>query len=359
MVSKDTFRQIDSAEAKIPSTYFSPQVQVAIRLNSNESPYSLPVAWQKELASAVESIQFNRYPDRFALNLRSALANYHSKNVENIFVANGSNEVIQSIYLALSIRSKVGLFEPTYLLHSHIANILGVPVVQFLRNDEFKIDKSTLDNVVSNRELSIIMLCSPNNPTGNCEDLSTVEYICSNFDGVVVLDEAYVQFSNKSGIELLEKYENLIVIRTFSKTWSAAGLRLGYCIGSGTVIERLQNVSLPYHLDSIKQVAGILALEYQDEIQLATNKIINQRNETYKLLKKLPLQVYESEANFIMFRPLNKQSQKLFNALIEKSILIRYLDSFFNLEPALRVTMGTPEEMDRFHEALEDCLKYI
>lgn len=344
------------SKPKLSSTYFSPQVQVAIRLNSNESPFGLPHRWQSELSKAIDSIQFNRYPDRLSVNLRNALANYHKMSPENIYVANGSNEVLQSIYLAHCRSGKVGMFEPTYLLHSHIANIVSVPTLRYFRDESFRTDKQELDRAIDNNDLSLLLLCSPNNPTGNCESHEIIEYACSNFDGLVVVDEAYVQFSKQNITGLLKTYENLIIVRTFSKTWGSAGLRLGYCLAAPEIISQLFSVSLPYHVDAIKQIGGILALEYEDDILESTGEIIKQRNETYEFLKTLPLDVFESDSNFIMFRPQTVQSDQLFNSLIEKSILIRFLDSFYNLEPALRVTIGTRDEMARFHDVLSDCL---
>ncbi len=344
------------SQPRLGSGYFSPQVQVAIRLNSNESPFPLPQKWQSELAKAVEGIQFNRYPDRFAMSLRAALANYHSLKTENIFVANGSNEVIQSIYLTLCRDKKVAMFEPTYLLHSHIANIVRVQTQRYLRDENFRVARSELEQAVDQEDLGVIMLCSPNNPTGNCESTEIIEYACANFKGTVVVDEAYVQFSTQHITDLLDKFDNLAIVRTFSKTWGSAGLRLGYCMASADTVEGLFNICLPYHVDAIKQIAGILALEYENDIIKSTNEIVKQRNKTFGYLKTLPLDVFESESNFIMFRPKTVSSEDLFNALIEKSILIRYLNSFHNLEPTLRVTIGTQDEMDRFHEALNECL---
>ncbi|MCU1489993.1 MAG: hisC, partial [Acidimicrobiaceae bacterium] len=255
--------------------YHSPQLEVEVRLNTNEAPEPPPEAFLEALAAEVALSRLNRYPDRDARELREALAAHHGVRPSQVFCANGSNEVLQSLLLAYGGPGRsVAVFEPTYALHSHIARITGTGVVEGERGPDFLLDSAELDRVLAVAAATdlegipgdvvnpvITFVCSPNNPTGRLEPIEIVNEVLAKAPGLVVVDEAYGQFARRSALELLDARPRLVVVRTFSKTWSLAGLRLGYAVADEEVVASMERVALPYHLDSLKQIAGRLALE--------------------------------------------------------------------------------------------------
>ncbi len=232
--------------------YHSPQAEVAIRLNTNESPLPPPPGWLDALAAELRQIPFNRYPDRSASGLRQALAGFHGVKPEQVFCANGSNEVLQSLCLAYGGPGRsAAVFEPTYALHSHIAHLSSTAVVEGQRRPDFSLDLDVARDITRQSSPALTFLCSPNNPTGMTDDRSAVEDVLSVASGLVVVDEAYGQFSDWSALSLVDEAKPLVVTRTFSKTWSMAAVRLGYLIGPPEVVATLQRVARPYHHDAV------------------------------------------------------------------------------------------------------------
>jgi histidinol-phosphate aminotransferase len=236
--------------------YHSPQLAVEVRLNTNESPYPPPAAWLEALREELRTIAFHRYPDRAAWELRKALADLHTVRPEQIFCANGSNEVLQSLCLAYGGPGRrVATFEPTYALHAHIAHLTGTGVTEAARRPDFSLDLELVDDTLRQAAPTITFLCSPNNPTGLADDPSAVRHILERAPGLVAVDEAYGQFADWSALDLVADDKPIVVIRTYSKTWSMAAMRLGYLVGPVEVVEALERVALPYHLDAVKQAA--------------------------------------------------------------------------------------------------------
>ncbi len=205
--------------------YHSPQVDAEVRLNTNESPFAPPDAWREELLAALEEVSFHRYPDRPATELRRAVADLHGVAPDEVFCANGSNEVLQCLLLAFGGPGRRALlFEPTYALHSHIARLTGTELVEGARDDDFLIDPRQAEDLLATHRPDITFLCSPNNPTGRAEPRRTVAAVCAAAPGLVIVDEAYGQFSPSSALELRGPAQpGLVVTRTFSKTWAMAG----------------------------------------------------------------------------------------------------------------------------------------
>jgi histidinol-phosphate aminotransferase len=344
--------------------YHSPQVEVDVRLNTNESPEPPPEAFMEALADELRSIQLHRYPDREAAALRAALAAHHGVEPDRVFCANGSNEAIQCLLLAFGGPGRPAmLFEPTYALHSHIAMLTGTPVVAGRRDAAFRVDQAEVARMVAvSAELhgpaspAVSFLCSPNNPTGGVETVETVRAVLSLVPGILAVDEAYGQFAPWSALELLESEPRLVVVRTFSKTWAMAGLRLGYVIGDPGVLAALSNVALPYHLDALKQAAGRLALGFGDEMRARAAATIEERGRVAVALGELPVEAWPSDANFILFRASSRAGSAVWEGLLDRSVLIRNLSDWPGLEGCLRVTIGTPAENDRFLSALREVL---
>jgi histidinol-phosphate aminotransferase len=346
-------RVLPRPEVQAMEGYHSPQVACEVRLNTNESPFSPPSAWQEALADEVAQLDVRRYPDRAARALRADIAEHHHVSPDQVFVANGSNEVLQTMLLTYGGPGRSVLtFEPTYAMHSHIARTIGSRMVVGNRRDDFTIDPAYASDLVATEQPDVVFLCSPNNPTGMIEPRSLVEAMSEQVPGVLLVDEAYGQFAEWSAQELLSEDRALCVSRTYSKTWAMAGVRLGYLLGPSWMITEFDKVVLPYHLDSIKQAAGRLALRYSAEMRARVGELVNQRNVLVSGLSALPVQVWPSEANFILFRPTTMPADALWEALVQRSVLVRNCASWPGLEGCLRVTVGTQEENGAFLDAM-------
>ncbi|HZU72282.1 MAG TPA: histidinol-phosphate transaminase [Acidimicrobiales bacterium] len=337
--------------------YHSPQVDVTVRLNTNEAPLSPPPAFVDALAEEIRRIPFNRYPDRRAWDLRLALSRLHGMGPEQIFCGNGSNEVLQCLLLALGGHGRnVAVFEPTYRLHSHIAGITGTGVAAGGRAADFSLDLDEVSRVLRQASPAITFLCSPNNPTGMSEPKETIEAVVDMAPGLVVVDEAYGQFARWSAVPLVADGGRVAVVRTFSKTWSMAGARLGYLVAPPAVVEMLEKVVLPYHLDSIKQAAGRIALGFTAEMEARVAGVVEERGRLAAALGDLPVDTWPSDANFVLFRPRLLDGPAVWAGLVERSVLVRDCNEWPGLEGCLRVTVGTPAENDCFLAALAEVL---
>ena len=337
--------------------YHSPQVQVRVRLNTNESPVPPPAAWRDAFAAELSRVEWHRYPDRAATALREGIAALHGVAPQQIFAANGSNEVLQTLLLTYAGPGRtVATFEPTYQLHGHIARLTGAAVVEGERAADFTLDLAEVQRVVSLAAPMVTFLCSPNNPTGLVEPESNVRAVLRIVPGLLVVDEAYGQFASWSALDLVDDDTPLVVTRTFSKTWSMAGARLGYLVGPTWLVEELDKVVLPYHLDAAKQIAGRLALNFADEMEARVQLIVSERERLTSALSAMPLDVFPSGANFLLFRPRTASGREVWQGLVERSVLIRDCSGWPRLANCLRVTVGTPAENDEFLTALSEVL---
>jgi histidinol-phosphate aminotransferase len=337
--------------------YHSPQVDVAVRLNTNESPYPPPPAWRDAYLEELAAIPYHRYPDRDARDLRAAIAALHDVAPEQVFAANGSNEILQLLCLAYGGHGRsVAVFEPTYRLHSHIARITGTNVVTGTRTDDFALPPEEVDRVLASADPAITFLCSPNNPTGLVEPPELIEHTLAQVPGVLVVDEAYGQFAPWSALSLVGDGVPLAVVRTYSKTWSMAACRLGYVVTSSAIVGTLEKVVLPYHLDASKQAAGRLALRFREEMDARVAAIVEERGRVVAGLSALDVDLWPSGANFVLFRPRRADGDAIWQTLLEQSVLVRNCASWPRLDDCLRVTIGTPAENDAFLRAMKEAV---
>jgi histidinol-phosphate aminotransferase len=342
--------------------YHSPQANAEVRLNTNESPLAPPEGWLNELSDELRRIDFNRYPDREASALRGALAEFHDLDPTQVFCANGSNEVLQCLLFAYGGAGRsVAIFEPTYALHRHIASLTATTVVSGWRTPDYRLDLDVVDDLLESSRPVITFLCSPNNPTGRADPPDVVRHVLERAPGLVVVDEAYGQFAPCSALDLVHGdgpgSDRLVIVRTFSKTWSMAACRLGYLVGDPAVVDACDTVALPYHLDAVTQLAGRLALRHADAMEAGAAVLKEERGRIAAALAELPVQTWPSDANFVLFRPLARAAGQVWADLLASSVLIRDCSTWPGLDECLRVTVGTSEENDRFLAALRLSLE--
>ena len=340
--------------------YHSPQLDVPVRLNTNESPYSPPPEFVDAWLEALRAAPLNRYPDRDARALRTALGDQVGQPVERLFCANGSNEVLQTILLTFGGAGRTAaVFEPTYALHSHIALVSGTHVVVGERAADFTVDPSAALAFLREHRPALVFLCSPNNPTGTVEPSGTVEAIVDATDGLLVVDEAYGEFAEHSAIELVADDRPLVVARTYSKVWSMAALRLGFCVAPPWVVEELEKVVLPYHLAVPTQLAGVLALRYGSEMDERVSLLVQERERVRAELGAVDgVTVFPSGANFVLVR-VHGDGHALWQRLVDRGVLVRDFSDWPRLAECLRVTVGTPDENDTFLAALREAVEEV
>ena len=284
--------------------YRAPQLDAAVKLNTNESPYPPPESFTKELQDRVAGLALNRYPVRDFLEVREALAADLGTLTDRVWLANGSNEIILQLLLAYGgAERKVMTFEPTYEMHGHITRVTGTRHLRARRNPNYSMDLDASIDAIQTYRPDIVFLCSPNNPTGNSNPAEDIIAICERTPALIILDEAYVEFSGRSHLRLVEEFENLVICRTFSKAWRLAGIRVGYLVAQPAIHEEVQKVRLPYHLSSLTQAAALSALNHSAEIKGTIETLMYERDRVYRELSTMRgINAFPSDANFILFR---------------------------------------------------------
>ena len=339
------------------SGYHSPQVDVPVRLNTNESPFPPPRQWIDALNDVVSSIDWNRYPDRSAQELREVIAKRHGVDASMVFVANGSNEVLQTILLTYAGHGRtVATFEPTYQMYAQIARVAGADVVVGERRADMTLDSHEIERVMQKHRPAVAFLCNPNNPTGLVEPRENLDVLLQHATGIVVVDEAYAEFADWSAVDMVSQDKALAVTRTFSKTLSMAALRVGYVIAPAWMVEQLSIAVLPYHLDSFKQAATIAALSFTQEMEERVALIKAERSRIESDLSSHDIEVWPSGANFVLFRPRSVPAKQVWESLLADGVLVRDCSSWARLDGCLRVTVGTPEENSAFLAAMRKAL---
>ena len=345
------------------SPYGAPQVSASAQLNTNENPFAPSTALVTAITKRVAEVSatLNRYPDRDAIALRAGLAKYITAqtgiffDVANLWAANGSNEIIQSIFLAFGRDSALG-FTPSYSMHPLIAKVTSVNWLEGKRRDDHSLDVAVAAQQVLTAKPTLTFITTPNNPTGSVVKISEIVELAkatASIGGLLVVDEAYAEFSSEiSAVTLIAKYPNVIVIRTMSKAFAFAGARLGYLIADPAVIDALQLVRLPYHLSAITQAVAEVALSFADELLAGVDTLIAQREVVQAGLAKLGLAITPSAANFLLFGGFNQPADQLWQKLLDRGILIRDV----GLLGQLRVTIGTAAENQAFLSALTEVL---
>ncbi|MFD6417965.1 histidinol-phosphate transaminase [Streptomyces sp. NPDC060194] len=348
-------------ELKGQSPYGAPQLDVPVRLNTNENPYPLPEPLVERIAERVREAArgLNRYPDRDAVELRTELARYltrtcgHEVGAANVWAANGSNEVLQQLLQTFGGPGRTAIgFEPSYSMHALIARGTGTGWISGPRHDDFTIDVDAACASIAANAPDVVFVTSPNNPTGTAVEADTVLALYDAAQAVgptlVVVDEAYGEFSHHASLLPLIAGRPLMVLsRTMSKAFGAAGLRLGYLAAHPAVVDAVQLVRLPYHLSSVTQATALAALEHTDTLLGYVQQLKDERDRMVAALRGIGYEVTESDANFIQFGRF-EDSHTVWQRILDHGVLVRD-----NGVPGwLRVSVGTPAENDAFLEAV-------
>jgi histidinol-phosphate aminotransferase len=342
------------------SAYGAPQVPADAVMNTNENPYPLSEKLSAAIAARVleAAKNLNRYPDRDATVLRSKLAQFinslsaTSLIEKNIWAANGSNEIIQSLFMAFGSGSALG-FTPSYSMHPLIAKVTGVSWINGSRREDFTLDYDSALAQIQREKPALTFITTPNNPTGSTLSLDEIEKLAKATPGLLVIDEAYAEFSEEtSAVTLIEKYPHVVVIRTMSKAFAFAGVRLGYLVADEAVINAMYLVRLPYHLSALTQAAGEVALDYQEELLANVARLRADRKTLAQEITALGLTVVPSDANFLLFGGFAKPAAQLWQEMLERGVLIRDV----GLLGYLRVTIGNEAENKKFIDSLSACL---
>jgi len=312
--------------------------KAGIFLDANENPYG----------------HLNRYPDPNQSELKTALSELKKVDTKNIFIGNGSDEAIDLVY---RIFCKPGVdkaltFSPTYGMYEVSAGINNVELIKIPLDASFQIDTKKIENYLSDYTLKLIFICSPNNPTGNVMDKSAIRFILNNFNGIVVVDEAYSDFSSQDSlVKDISKHPNLIVCQTFSKAWGLASARVGVAYANEAIIQLFSKVKPPYNVSSLNQQAALEALRNLDEFEMRNKLIISSKSKLIKVLEELPLieKIYPSDANFILVKVTD--ADKVYNDLIDKKIIVRNRHKL--VENCIRISIGKPQESLKLIEELK------
>ncbi|MCX2179302.1 histidinol-phosphate transaminase [Streptomyces sp. SKN60] len=359
-------------ELKGKSPYGAPQLDVPVQLNTNENPYPLPEPLVARIAERVAEAArgLNRYPDRDAVELRTELARYltrtggHEVALANVWAANGSNEVLQQLLQTFGGPGRTAIgFEPSYSMHALIARGTGTGWISGPRNEDFTIDVAAAVSAIAENAPDVVFITSPNNPTGTAVEAETVlalhdaaQAARPGAGALVVVDEAYVEFSHRASLlPLIEGRPNLVISRTMSKAFGAAGLRLGYLAAHLAVVDAVQLVRLPYHLSAVTQATALAALEHTDTLLGYVEQLKTERDRLVAELRAIGYEVTESDANFVQFGHFDGAagSHEAWRKILDRGVLVRD-----NGVPGwLRVTAGTPEENDAFLDAVRELKK--
>lgn len=311
--------------------------KTGVFLDANENPFG----------------SLNRYPDPYQSELKSAISKFKSIPAENIFLGNGSDEIIDLCFRIFCNpgSDKVLTFTPTYGMYEVSASVNDIEIIRLPLNRNFQIDTEKADPLFSDVNLKLIFICSPNNPTGNCMNHADIEYIIAKFRGIVVIDEAYIDFTDKPSLSnMISKYSNLIVMQTFSKAFGLAAVRVGMAFANPDIIKYFNKMKPPYNISTINQRAALLKLRNSDDCKRKVELIKNEKQRLIPVLEKMEIteKVYPSDANFLLVKV--KNATEIYNKLINKCIIVRNRSSV--IDNCLRITVGKRSENNKLIAAL-------
>jgi histidinol-phosphate aminotransferase len=333
----------------------SPQ-RASVKLNQNENPWDAPARIKEETLRRFAARKWSRYPDFVPASLHERLANFASWKPDGIIAGNGSNELIQALLMVTIATGKTVLIsEPTFALYRQVGTVLGGEVESVSLTASLKYDSEALLKIVEEKQPDVTIICSPNNPTGCIIDDNDLRTLLQTARGIVVIDEAYHEFAEHSVVPLLNEYDNLIVLRTFSKAMAFAALRTGYLLAAPDLAREIRKAVLPYNLNAFSQIAAEVAIEhYESELRPLVTEIISERERLFMELSKIEgLSPVASKGNFMVVKSATEPA-RIFAELMKRDILIRDVSSYPMLSDYFRFNVGTPEENNYFLESIRE-----
>lgn len=353
MKANEAVQLVNKSVRRLQAYHLTPR-PFQVKLNQNENPWDWPPEVKQKAADLCRSRPWNRYPDFIPDALKGALADFTGVSSDQVIIGNGSNEILQVLLLSLLNHDTPALVcEPTFTVYEMLIRGLGGRVQKISLRNDLSYDTASIVATAKENPQSILILASPNNPTGISLSRDDLETILRAHSGILVLDQAYVEFGGYNALELLSTYANLVVTRTFSKAMGGAGLRLGYMIAAPELIAEINKIKLPYNVNFFSDTVAQLLLSDHALIQERITSLRNQTSELKEILGKFPFDtVYPTDANFVLVRTSRKQ--QLFDFMLERGILLRDVSSYPMLENCIRISAGTPEEHTALEEALDD-----
>ncbi len=324
-----------------------PRIPGLIKLNTNENPYP-PSPRVAEALKAFNPADLRRYPAPASDELRSAIAAFHGVGTDRVIIGNGSDDLLTMIFRAFTDPQRPAAApEPSYSLYPVLAAMQGAPFIRIpLQGERFELPSDFSARAAA---ANLLLIVRPNAPTGNSFPLNTIREICREFDGMVVIDEAYADFADDNAMALAAELDNVVVTRTFSKSYSLAGLRLGYAVSSPAAIEAMMKLKDSYNVDRLTQTLGLAAFRDRDHLRQTCAAIRTQRDRLRSELLKLGFQAPESQSNFVFAAPPDGDGERYFRGLRSEAVLVRYFPGPVTGR-YVRITVGTPDEMDRLLE---------
>ena len=339
------------------SAYTLKHFDAEVKLDQNENPYEIPADLKREIVDRVLQRPWGRYPEFVPAAIIRTLAKFTGWHEDGILVGNGSNELIQaSLTVTLGPGRRLVVPQPTFTLYKLMATALQAQLTElFLDSETFAFDANKL--IEASRNSDVIVVCTPNNPTGNLLDRDVLVSLLKNAKGLVLVDEAYHEFSGQTAFSLLPEYRNLVVLRTFSKAMAMAGLRFGYMMAHPEIAREVNKSKLPYNVNIFTLAAAEIVVEKRSVLSRGIASLIQERDRVFaELHKRSSVRAFPSKANFILMRT-EKPARELFDALYKRGVLVRDVSSYPLLERCLRISIGTPEENNKFLTALDQALE--
>jgi histidinol-phosphate aminotransferase len=350
---KEVLHTIKPAVRALRAYSLSPH-RANVKINQNENPWDTPLAIRQEILRRFEAEKWSRYPDFIPATLHERLAEFTGLRPDQIIAGNGSNELIQAaMMVTVGPGKSVLISEPTFALYKQVATVLGGTVESMSLTSRLQYNTELLLSVVEERQPDVIIICSPNNPSGCVIADDDLVKLLEIAHGLVIIDEAYHEFAEHSVVPLLSEHANLVVLRTFSKAMALAGLRVGYLLAEPNLVREIRKAVLPYNLNALSQIAAEVCVEkYESDLRPLVKRILAERERLFTELSQIDgLTPVPSQGNFMVVKSVKEPAQ-IFTDLLERDILVRDVSSYPMLHNYFRISVGRPEENDRLLKAL-------
>ena len=357
-MSEQVLQTIKPTVRELRAYSLSPH-RASVKINQNENPWNFPESIKDETLRRLQTRQWSRYPDFVATSLQERLADFASWKHDGVIAGNGSNELIQALLMVtIETGKQVLISEPTFALYRQVTTVLGGRVISVPLTSTFEFDTPALVKAVQQARPEVVILCSPNNPTGSSIADEDLRRLLETAPGLVVIDEAYHEFAAHSVVPLLNDFPNLVVLRTFSKAMGLAGMRIGYLLAVPQLVTEIRKAVLPYNLNVFSQTVAEVAVEmYESELMPLVKRILTERERLFVELNAIAgLEPVASRANFMIVRTTVKP-RRLFDELLARDILVRDVSAYPMLKEYFRFNVGTPEENDRLINALNEIVR--